>query len=778
MEERRKNIDDLFREGLQGYRETPPPAAWTSLEKRLPRNDRNHRKGLWLLLLLLLAGSAAFLIYKTIRDSDTSLRPSSENHRVQKESTDIENAAATSASNMPDLSSDTNTSLPESGEEPSGNLGKGIPATATSNDGVKETREGKFKTDDRERTAQPNTSGTSRSTRNGSRETTANRSSANDSKDFSVAANRSSISNASETQSTSANGRRPSGNHQSGYDNTVMTTPADAKRSGTKTSKETSTSPQNASNSEALAGPNTPLSKDNKENSSRPEENERNGATSTKAAPNNSKTASNKLSDDSYLRQPVPEEDDDDASSSNEEHERENAVATIKKGGETEGEEKRKLLYIPPESSSQKAEPSTANTIAVPNKAQVSSVNTTNKQTDENSTLTSTGTPLTVSSTPSDKKDLQVKPAEFTPKKELTVKPGKHEKSKLNVDSHIPAEPGEPIVVKEEISQTNPQLESATSFKSLLAASGTGIIQEEEKKSTPSASGGGGGGGGATSPAKNGSKFRFDIGMKAGYERGFANFSTSSFIISPYLQWNISTGFAFVFQPGVRYNQINRSDITSPTQAYHNITSQRLDSNHVITSDSSDTFIQYNYTYRNTYDSIVVGSVLKTKNYWEIELPVMLRYKIGSNLAIFGGISLIFGNMVEMEEKRSTYSGLTKSSSVSYPRQLAHLNGPVIPPLDNYFTYNTPHISTASSANINPATNPARMGLMFGFSYEFQKRITLDVLYKQTISDMKYVPNEDVRKLYTQPYLRIMIGFKLFEGGKDQTPPATNPAGL
>ena len=38
MENKEKNIDDLFREGLGGYAETPPPAAWDRLEKKLEVN--------------------------------------------------------------------------------------------------------------------------------------------------------------------------------------------------------------------------------------------------------------------------------------------------------------------------------------------------------------------------------------------------------------------------------------------------------------------------------------------------------------------------------------------------------------------------------------------------------------------------------------------------------------------------------------------------------------------------------------------------------------------
>ena len=145
----------------------------------------------------------------------------------------------------------------------------------------------------------------------------------------------------------------------------------------------------------------------------------------------------------------------------------------------------------------------------------------------------------------------------------------------------------------------------------------------------------------------------------------------------------------------------------------------------------------------------------------------MLRYKIASNFAVFGGISLMFGNMIEMEEKRTSYFGGQKNGTLSYAKVLNTVPPPQIPNANEFFDYSTPDISTASVQNVNPATNPARMGLMFGFSYELQKRVTLDVLYKQTISDMKYVPNEQIRKVYTQPYFRVMLGFKLFENTRE-----------
>src|SRR4051812_24694989 len=45
--ENRKNIDDLFKEQLGDYTETPPPAAWGALEKKLkaaPGSAGNTRR--------------------------------------------------------------------------------------------------------------------------------------------------------------------------------------------------------------------------------------------------------------------------------------------------------------------------------------------------------------------------------------------------------------------------------------------------------------------------------------------------------------------------------------------------------------------------------------------------------------------------------------------------------------------------------------------------------------------------------------------------------------
>lgn len=64
---------------------------------------------------------------------------------------------------------------------------------------------------------------------------------------------------------------------------------------------------------------------------------------------------------------------------------------------------------------------------------------------------------------------------------------------------------------------------------------------------------------------------------------------------------------------------------------------------------------------------------------------------------------------------------------------------------------------------------------MFGLSFEMGKRVVLDLLMRQNLSDMRFIPNDKVRKAYTTPYIRATVGIKLFETAR---PVPKNPGGL
>jgi hypothetical protein len=285
--------------------------------------------------------------------------------------------------------------------------------------------------------------------------------------------------------------------------------------------------------------------------------------------------------------------------------------------------------------------------------------------------------------------------------------------------------------------------------------------------------GGGGGGGGGAEPAvalRNFNKINLEGGIKVGYERGFGGLNAAGPVISPYIQWNISPKLAFVLMPAFRYNQINMMELFAQ-QAYHRITSQTRDSLHTVSQDSlQGPMIQRRYFYKNTYDSIVAGYKINEQKFWEIDLPLLLKYKLSDKLSMLVGPYLTFGNLIQIEGSTKEYTGFKRQDSLIYapvPDSSGNPGGnngyPNPAGITNYFYYNTPaYTGSSPAAYANPATNPARFGLMFGLSYELGKRVLIDVLVRQNLSDMRYIANEQVRKTYTAPYIRTTIGVRLF----------------
>jgi hypothetical protein len=276
-------------------------------------------------------------------------------------------------------------------------------------------------------------------------------------------------------------------------------------------------------------------------------------------------------------------------------------------------------------------------------------------------------------------------------------------------------------------------------------------------------------GGGPSTPLRNFRRINFnaDAGIKLGYEKGFGSYGTSGFIFAPFLQWNISPKVSLVLQPGFRYNQLNNTTLLTDA-SYHKITSQTIDSQLIVTLDSlQQVWIERQYFYANTYDSLKAGFKFQSKSYWEIDLPLMLQYYITKQLAITGGISLTFGGFNEIKGSVSDVIHREVLDTVKYAPVPINNPPPTPPDYLNHFSYNTLEYNVINPAAFNnPSSSPARFGAILGLSYSLNDRLMVDVLVRKNLSDMKFVPNEQMRKIYTQPYFRFTIGYKMFRSRK------------
>jgi hypothetical protein len=288
------------------------------------------------------------------------------------------------------------------------------------------------------------------------------------------------------------------------------------------------------------------------------------------------------------------------------------------------------------------------------------------------------------------------------------------------------------------------------------------IVQKEEK---PQAKGGGGGSTSAEEEKKEkqNRKGKFDFGAKMGYEAGLGSYKANKIAVTPYVQYSIARNISILLQPTVKYATINKTDI-GDAQAYYRKGATRLDSNHIYIP-STDTFVVDSvirrYYHSGTYDSISVKSAIAQKKYWEIELPVLLQYKLSKQLSFFFGGSVNFSKVVQIKDELIETNGFAWKDSTIYPAAPDPSPRPVVPTGESKVQYNgKPFNEYTGNLYPNATTNPVRVNLMFGVDYHVTDRLFFDLLLQQNVSNLNNIPNKSVRDIYKQSYIRVGIGYR------------------
>jgi|GEM_PF-3839774 len=714
MEEQKKHIDDWFREGLEGYKETPDAAVWNALEQRLPKsNSRKRFLWLWILLMLALLSSMGYY----------ALKHFSKNEKTTTSETSFEHNAA-----------------PEDVREEDKNYEKNsIKENVVTNEKTTTEKNNDLKTKTAIKTSNEGSDKKNDAIVQKQRATNA------------AAMPVESVENLKEKASSETK--------------TATNTPSSF---GKLSDKKINSNPQNTSvkTSSSQAESTTSQKETAAEKNSLKETSTAVSKTANPNVPVVEKNSSNKQTTSAEKNEKPSLKETTNKKPGNAAQPKENAEKTPMALQEKEVVKKN----IVPNSSTVKT---SSKAVVLQEKSPKSattnsfSANAAAKETakPEEKNIK----PVSVNTETAKPKPIAVKEESTTPKP-LDVKGKKAQEKPIEVNPEANKK-ATPIEVKPEKAKANPLNIVPEKEYGIKVADYTTTNEEDGgEENTEQAKSSGGGGATSSTFKKDKNGLKLDGGIKIGYEKGIAKVSTQGFTGNIFLQWNISPKVAVVLQPGIRYQLLNATNLFAG-QSFHEITGATFDSSHVLTTDTNGavSMIQRNYIYRNTYDSIVTSFNLTPQKYLEIELPLLLQYSLADNFSLLFGGQLAFGKVIQIESGIKRFAGLNKVDTFSYaPVTPDTSNYPGnIPSLTDHFTYSTPAFSNFNENKYkNPVTNPARFGIMLGFSYEIRKRLLIDLMVRKNVSNLSFIPNEEVRKIYNQPNVRITIGYKLFRSKK------------
>jgi len=91
---------------------------------------------------------------------------------------------------------------------------------------------------------------------------------------------------------------------------------------------------------------------------------------------------------------------------------------------------------------------------------------------------------------------------------------------------------------------------------------------------------------------------------------------------------------------------------------------------------------------------------------------------------------------------------------------------PVPPSAQNpatYFANNGTPYSQYKPYTSTSQNTFTRVGFMLGFRATFAERYMVDVLFQQSAVDKTVITDTELQKIYSQPYLRFTLGYKLYK---------------
>lgn len=270
-------------------------------------------------------------------------------------------------------------------------------------------------------------------------------------------------------------------------------------------------------------------------------------------------------------------------------------------------------------------------------------------------------------------------------------------------------------------------------------------------------------------------------GFKLGFTRGFDPvWNANKWVLAPYLEYQLPSNFSVMFQPAFLIGKANTGTFSNADQVFYEIMNTTFDSiayvtrgkidSSVITPNPPDTVFR-TYRYGQVYDSIHVGYKVTNTQQWDAELPVMVKYKVNKTFAFIAGVSATYSSVLRTKEEVTRYEGLIKQYEDVQTPQTFFVTvqgqepppGPVRKDVSTLFPFNTVPFSNYQPRQITETNNFWRYGFMIGASATIKERLVVELLLHKSGVDVNSVPDKQLQRIYTQPYLRLMLGYKLIK---------------
>jgi hypothetical protein len=255
---------------------------------------------------------------------------------------------------------------------------------------------------------------------------------------------------------------------------------------------------------------------------------------------------------------------------------------------------------------------------------------------------------------------------------------------------------------------------------------------------------------------------KWELGINAGYERGFSNEASRSVAIAPWAGYKLGKRFSVMAQPTVKFANAPVRQIGEAQQYYNTIgepTVQAVES--YVTSAVEGTRVTYynntRYRYSQQYNTIERRNMTGGR-YVQLELPVSAAYRLTQRVKVYGGVNLAYGKSQAVKEEVSVKSGLIATRDV-----LVTTTGtPEARDASEVLQYQgTP--GSQYSGPIYPSTrsNLLRVGASAGVSWQYSNRWLLDAMVQQTPAPAAVRGGYNVNAPMAAPVFRLSVGYKI-----------------